>query len=157
MKPFEVISEDPYIYWPDPMQTLALPYHPGFTAGALHARDAATLLRSWLVGCRPEINAMGEERWVRYVAAHLPADGTIRYRDVEDFARIYVYSQVRSRVHVLDGRDVPFSAETFAQVATDFRWVSPDELRRRLSLTLDCADTAPESRADDPQIWDWLE
>ncbi|HEX8450878.1 MAG TPA: hypothetical protein VF647_02210 [Longimicrobium sp.] len=155
MKPFEVISEDPYIYWPDPFQNLALPYYPEFALGALHARDAATLLKAWLVGCRPEIDAMGEERWVRYVDAHLPAGETLRYRDVEDFARFFVYWQVRSGIHVLDGRDVPFSAEKFAQVATDFRWVSLDELWRRLSLTCDCADTAPQCRADDPQIWDW--
>jgi hypothetical protein len=118
----EIISNDPLIYWPDPMDTLSLPRVPGFSSSPLCARGVATLLRVWLLGCRTQIDVMGEAQWVRFVDAHLPVGGFVRYGDVEDFARVYIYRQVRSGVRVPNGRDVPLRVNCFTQVAVDLGW-----------------------------------
>jgi hypothetical protein len=118
----EIISTDPLIYWPDPMDTLSLPHVSGFSSSPLRAPEVAFLLQSWLVGCRGQIDVMGEAQWVRFVATHLPSGGFVRYGDVEDFARVYIYRQVRSGVRALDGREVPLSGDCFSRVAVDFGW-----------------------------------
>jgi hypothetical protein len=121
-----VLCEDPYIPFPDPVQTLRLPgvvsVCPNLDVSAASAAEVADMLTFWFPRFKDHEQAIGELEWQEYVDIHVRMREAVSYSYVIAFAQAYVYRMVRARVPVEDGRDLPFDATCFEKVAREVGW-----------------------------------